>query len=320
MALFMVAWPLLPYASATAAQPAQVRQAVLADVLARYRFVAYVPRSFSMRDGQPQAATRAGIQEDLQRLRPHFTGLITYGLGHGQADIAELAVKAGFQAVFLGVWDPADSAELDTAIALAQRYPRQVIGLVLGNEGLFWKRYRARDLETAAAYVRARAPQLALGSSEPFAVYLDSPDAAALLALDVLLPNIHPRFEPWFDPANTEQAANFVIEVLELLRTRGGRPVLIKESGLPSAPSEQGFTEARQAAFWARLAQRIPPTPTQNLAWFEAFDTPWKPRELQDEFGRLEPSEAHWGLFRHDGTPKPVVQILSRSAAGADSR
>jgi exo-beta-1,3-glucanase (GH17 family) len=310
---------LLAYGSA-AAPPLQDRQALLADSLARHRFIAYVPRSFSIHDGQPQVATRAGIQEDLQRLHPHFNGLITYGLGHGQAEIAGLAVEAGFQALFLGVWDPTDTAELDTAIALAERYPRHVIGLVLGNEGLFWKRYGARDLETAAAHVRARAPQLALGSSEPFAVYLDSPDAAALLALDLLLPNIHPRFEPWFDPANTEQATTFVVEVLELLRERSGKPVLIKETGLPSAPAEQGFTEARQAAFWSRLAERIPPTPTHNLAWFEAFDSPWKPRELQDEFGRLEASEAHWGLFRHDGTPKPVVQTLIRPAAGADSR
>lgn len=311
---------LSPHGPTSAASPTDDPQTMLGDVLARHRFVAYVPRSFSIRDGQPQAATRAGIREDLRRLRPHFSGLITYGQGNGQDAIAGIAVEAGFDALFLGIWDPTDTAELDAAIALAQRHPQQIVGLVLGNEGLFWKRYSARDLEAATSHVRARAPNLALGSSEPFAVYLDSPDAAALLALDLLLPNIHPRFEPWFDPANTEQAATFVVEVLERLRARGGKPVLIKETGLPSAPAEQGFTEDRQAEFWSRLAARIPPSPTQNLAWFEAFDSPWKPRELQDEFGRLEASEAHWGLFRHDGTPKPAVRALARPAAGAESR
>lgn len=307
-------------AAAVSATPAETRQTALADALAHRRFIAYVPRSFSIRDGQPQAATHAGIREDLQRLRPYFSGLITYGLGNGQAEIAGLAVTAGFQAIFLGVWDPTDRAELDTAIALAERYPRRVVGLVLGNEGLFWKRYSARDLEAAATYVRARAPWLALGSSEPFAVYLDSPDAAALLALDLLLPNIHPRFEPWFDPANTDQALEFVAEVIELLRERSGKPLLVKETGLPSAPSEQGFTEARQAAFWSRLVQRLPPTATRNIAWFEAFDSPWKPRELQDEFGRLEASEAHWGLFRADGTPKPAVGSLAVPGGPPESR
>jgi exo-beta-1,3-glucanase (GH17 family) len=316
----MAVFAALPLPAPQAAPTADERRASLADVLARQRFVAYVPRSFSIRDGLPQAATRAGIREDLRRLRPHFTGLITYGLGNGQDAIAGIAVEAGFDALFLGVWNPTDTAELDAAIALARRHPQQIVGLVLGNEGLFWKRYGARDVAAAAAYVRARAPRLILGSSEPFAVYLDSPDAAALLALDVLLPNIHPRFESWFDPANVEQAAEFVVEALGLLRTRSGKPVLIKETGLPSAPAEQGFTEERQAAFWARLAQRIPPSPTQNLGWFEAFDSPWKPRELQDEFGRLEASEAHWGLFRHDGTPKPAVPALARPAAGAESR
>jgi exo-beta-1,3-glucanase (GH17 family) len=191
------------------------------------------------------------------------------------------------------------------------------VGVVLGNEGLFWKRYSTSDISAAADYVRARSPQLALGSSEPFALYLDSPDADALLALDMLLPNLHPRFESWFDPANLDQSVDFVAEVLEKLRARTGKPILVKETGLPSGPEDQGFTEQRQADFWLRLMARVKPGPLQNIAGFEAFDAPWKPRELEDEFGRLEPSEAHWGMFRQDGSPKPVVQRLGRWPAPA---
>ncbi len=282
----------------------------LATTLATQRFVSYVPREFAMRYGTPQPATAAGIRDDLQRLRPYFSGIITYGLGHGQALIPALAVEAGFQALIVGVWDPTDTAELDQAIALARQYPQQICAVILGNEGLFWKRYSARDLQTAAAYVRERLPQLALGSSEPFSVYLDSPAAPSLLALDLLLPNVHPRFEPWFKPDNLQQASSFVVEVLQRLHAASDKPVLIKETGLPSAPAEQGFTAERQHAFWRLLLQRIPAGPRQNVAGFEAFDAPWKPRELQDEFGRLEPSEAHWGLFDQHGNAKPALDAF----------
>ncbi|HEY9198867.1 MAG TPA: hypothetical protein VIR60_05820 [Gammaproteobacteria bacterium] len=301
---------LLPSAPFAAPPPAQIARA-----LAEETFIAYVPRSFSTLHGAVQPATAAGIREDLRLLRPHFSGLITYGTDSGQEAIPGLAVAAGFRAILIGVWNPADRGELDRAIALAERYPGQVVGLVLGNEGLFWKRYRADDLRSAAAYVRARLPDIALGSSEPFAVYLDSPDAATLLEMDMLLPNIHPRFESWFRADNIEQAVDFVTQVLARLRALTPRPVLIKETGLPSAPAAQGFSEARQAEFWSLLVQRIPRGPTQNLAGFEAFDAPWKPRELEDEFGRLEPSEAHWGLFRHDGTAKPALTHFSPDAA-----
>ncbi|MBI5040921.1 MAG: hypothetical protein HZB57_06915 [Gammaproteobacteria bacterium] len=278
--------------------------------LTTQRFVAYVPRGFSMLNGVPQPATAAGIRDDLQRLRPYFSGIVTYGLGSGQALIPELAVKAGYHALILGVWDPKDRAELDQAIALARRYPQHVVALILGNEGLFWKRYQARDIKAAADYVRTQLPQLPLASSEPFSVYLDSPDARVLLELDLLLPNVHPRFEPWFRPDNLEQATTFVTEVMQRLHTVTRKPVLIKETGVPSGPAEQGFTEQRQADFWSRLLARIPPGPTQSVAGFEAFDAPWKPRELQDEFGHLEASEAYWGLFRRDGSAKPVLKTF----------
>ncbi len=282
----------------------------LASVLSHERFISYVPRSFSMRDGTPQPANVAGIRADLERLRPYFSGLITYGLGNGQDAIPGLAITAGFRSIILGVWDPTDRHELDTAIALARRYPQQITALVLGNEGLFWKRYSSADITAAAAYVRKRLPKLTLGSSEPFSVYLDSPDASALYALDLLLPNVHPRFEAWFDPANTDQAVSFVAEVLQRLHDRTDKPILVKETGLPSGPAQQGFSEVRQAAFWSALLQRVASNPTQNIACFEAFDAPWKPAELQDEFGHLEPSEAHWGLFRADGKPKAVIESL----------
>ncbi|MBI5461792.1 MAG: hypothetical protein HY941_06355 [Gammaproteobacteria bacterium] len=305
MALFI-----LPAWSGAATPNPHSANTRLAAALATQRFVAYVPRGFSMLNGVPQPATAAGIRDDLQRLRPYFSGIVTYGLDHGQALIPELAVNAGFHALMLGVWNPKDTAELDQAIALARRYPRQVIALILGNEGLFWKRYQARDIETAAAYVRKRLPRLALGSSEPFSVYLDSADAGVLLKLDLLLPNVHPRFEPWFKPDNLEQATTFVTEVLQRLHTVTTKPVLIKETGVPSGPAEQGFTEQRQADFWTRLLARIPSGPTQSIAGFEAFDAPWKPRELQDEFGHLEASEAYWGLFRQDGSAKPALKAF----------
>jgi exo-beta-1,3-glucanase (GH17 family) len=83
--------------------------------------------------------------------------------------------------------------------------------------------------------------------------------------------------------------------------------VLVKETGVPSGPAEQGFDEAGQAEFWRALAQRLPPARTHAFAYFEAFDAPWKTASVAAQTGDVRASEAHWGLYRADGTAKPAA-------------
>ena len=285
------------------------------DALARVRFVAYTPRGFDPDAGV--AVSRDALRADLALLRGRFDGLITYSSARGLDALPRLAREAGFHAVVLGVWNPADARELAAALAAARAEPGIVVGLALGNEGLFFERYDAAALARAFAEARGAVPGVAVTTTEPFSSYLDAARAPALPAQDFLLPTVHPIDQPWFASAPREARVEFVANVVRELEAKFGAPVLVKETGVPSAPASEGFDEAGQAEFWRALAARLPPTRAHAFAWFEAFDAPWKVASVAAQTGDVRATEAHWGLFRADGSAKPAASALPPLLAGA---
>jgi exo-beta-1,3-glucanase (GH17 family) len=274
------------------------------------RFVAYTPSEFTILHGTPIAPGPESIAADLRTLRPHVDGLITYSTAGGLADIVELARQARFEALILGVWSPADGEELDAAIARARQYPQLVRAIVVGNEGLFWKRYTRQDVERAMVRIRREAPHVAVTTSEPFAAYLDASSRYPCDDQDFLLPNIHPIFESWFRPEALDQATEFVVAVQRRLYAVCRKFVLIKETGIPSGPASAGFSPALQRAFWRGLLAKLQTEEHTAAALFEAFDAPWKVEELARDSGRRDPREAAWGWFTSGRTAKPVVELL----------
>jgi exo-beta-1,3-glucanase (GH17 family) len=301
---------LLVFAAFLAGSDARADAERVRAALASVRFVAYTPRGFDPGAGHPPDP--AQLRADLALLRRRFDGLITYSCANGLDQLARLAREAGFRALVLGVWSPGDSAELERALAAAGAEPGVVIGLALGNEGLFFGRYDAPALAAAFARARAARPGLALTTSEPFAVYLEPSRAAALPAQDFLLPNVHPTGEPWFGAAPEAASVELVANVVAELERRFALPVLVKETGLPSGPDSDGFTPAGQARFWKSLAARLPPTRAHAFAWFEAFDAPWKPARALDARPEKRAREAYWGFYDRDGRPKPALDAVPR--------
>src|SRR5690348_871932 len=92
----------------------------LTRVMAQGRFVAYEPSALKVYDGRVQAADPASIRADLAALRPRFDGLITYDSIHGAEAIPQLAAQLKFHALVIGVWNPANAAELDAALGAAR--------------------------------------------------------------------------------------------------------------------------------------------------------------------------------------------------------
>jgi exo-beta-1,3-glucanase (GH17 family) len=274
-------------------------RAALADV----RFVAYTPRGFE--PGADPPPSEAALRADLALLRPHFDGLISYSSAYGLDALPRLAREAGFRAAIVGVWNPANPAELERGLAAARAEPAVVVALALGNEGLFFHRYDPAALAAAFARARREAPGVALAVSEPFSVYLDAPES--LPDADLWLPTVHPIDQPWFAGAPPETGVAFVANVVGELEKRAGVPVLVKETGLPSGPSGDGWSESGQATFWSSLAARLPPTRDHAFAWFEAFDAPWKPAHAIEAPPEKREREAHFGLFRADGSAKPAL-------------
>lgn len=286
-------------------------RALLTRTMAQGRFMSYEPTSLQVVDGRTHDADPASIRADLEVLRPHFDALITYDAVHGAQAIPAIAASLRFHALVIGVWDPTDRAQLDAALAAARHYPRLVIGLSLGNESIFARRSSFAQVAAAIATVRARAPRLALSTTEPFHLYTE-PAAAPLLGLmDFLLVNVHPVFQPWFRTATDATSAQFVVNVAADLAQRFCGPILVKETGVPTAPASGGYSPERQAAFYAELRRRMPGSAARAFAYFSAFDAPWRAHDAGPVAGAVTgPEEAHWGLYDDERRPKAAALTL----------
>jgi exo-beta-1,3-glucanase (GH17 family) len=289
-----------------AAAPALAR---LREALAHGRFVAYQPTSLRVTNGRVTPADPASIRADLTILRPRFDSLVTYDAVHGAENIPSIAASLKFRALIIGVWNPLDDAEVSAAIDAAHRYPRLVAGVSLGNERLFSKRSDFAGLTAVIASVRTRLPQTPLSTSEPFHIYYPESAAALLGELDFLLANVHPIFQPWFRDAPDSAGAQFVVNVVARLAQSYCGPILVKETGVPTAPASAGFTDARQTSFYRELRGRFPATNDHAFAYFAAFDAPWRSEDATAVPG-AHPEEAHWGLYDAARHAKPAAREL----------
>jgi len=282
--------------------------------MAHGRFVAYQPTALKAVNGVLSHADDASIRADLETLRPWFDGLITYGAYNGNERVPDIAARLGFHAVIVGVWDPADRTEVGNAIDAWRRNPERVAGLSLGNEIVFGKRGTWDSLHAQLEAVRADAPGLPLAIAEPFAEYTDFPGARPVLAAtDFMLANIHPVFEPWFKSGTADNWTDFVVRVVARLEAIYAKPILVKETGVPTGPATAGFNPDMQRAFYDLLAKRLKPSRRRAFAWFTAFDEPWRPGDFNPTPG-AHPEEAYWGLFTATRQPKEVMATITKLA------
>jgi exo-beta-1,3-glucanase (GH17 family) len=289
----------------------------LPELIQQTRFIAYTPSGFAISAGKVTAAGKSGIRNDLTLLRPFFDGLITYSATSGLEAIPQIAHELGFRAVILGIWDPTSETEIRNVVQAVKKYPQLIAAVIVGNEGLYSKRYQMQDVQATMRRLKKEFPRLALTTSEPFYLYFKTEYSQFFNGHDLLMPNIHPVFEKWFTPENPAQGVDMVIEVVGKFKSNFNKPLLVKETGMPGSSTrngspKDGFSQKQQAQFWSDLLQRFPYSSNQSLACFEAFDAPWKPMEM----GRILPGdhskEAFWGFFTQDYKKKQVVDRLKR--------
>ena len=284
----------------------------LQQAMAAGRFVSYQPTSLKVIGGRPTEADDASIRADLQVLRPYFDGLITYGALNGAERIPDVAASLGFRAVIVGVWDPTNPKETGNAIAAWERNRKLVVGVSLGNEIILSKRGTWAMLQSSLADMRRRAPGLPVTVTEPFAQFLDERDAQTLFPqMDFMLVNIHPIFESWFRNATPFNWAEFVVRVTDRLSAAFCGPILVKETGVPTGPAAQGYTEDKQRAFYLELERQLKPSRARAFSFFSAFDAPWL-ADAPNPMAGPHPEEAFWGLFTEARSAKALVKELKQ--------
>jgi exo-beta-1,3-glucanase (GH17 family) len=254
--------------------------------------VSYTP--FRDRQTPLDLTTRIGasqIEDDLGRLSQLSGCVRTYSTDFGLDRVAEVAQRHGMQ-VIQGAWIGWDRErnrrEVETAVALAQRFPGTIRALIIGNESLLRGEIAPRDLAGLIRSVKARV-SVPVTYADVWEFWLRYPEVQA--AVDFVTIHILPYWEDFPVPAS--EAAAHVESIRQKVQAAfPEKEVLIGEVGWPSAgrmrddalPSPAN--QARVVQDVLSLAKRR----SYHVSIIEAFDQPWK-EQLEGTVG------GHWGLL-----------------------
>ena len=240
----------------------------------------------------------AQIEEDLSRLAKITDCVRTYSIDYGQDQIAGIAARHGLK-VLQGVWlsshPDKNREQIESAVALANRYPGTIRAVVVGNEVLLRGEMTAEDLAATVREVKARV-SVPVTYADVWEFWLRNREVAS--AADFITIHILPYWEDFPIPAG-EAAAHVDSIRRRVVAAFPGKEVIIGEVGWPSEgrmregalPSPAN--EARVVQDVLALGKRE----NFRVNVIEAFDEPWK-RALEGTVG------GHWGLL-DDATRKP---------------
>ena len=193
------------------------------------RFAVAIPRSIS-----PTHISAAQIEDDLSQLAKITDCVRTYSVDFGLDQIAGIAARHGLQ-VMQGLWLSSHAernrVQIETAVALANRYPGTIRAVVVGNEVLLRGEMSAEDLAATLRAVKARVA-VPVTYADVWEFWLRNRDVAA--AADFITIHILPYWEDFPIPARNAAAH------VESIRRRmvdafPGKEVIIGEVGWPSA-------------------------------------------------------------------------------------
>ena len=233
----------------------------------------------------------AQIDDDLARLSEITDCVRTYSVDFGLDQIAGIAAKYGLK-VMQGLWlssHPAkNNYQIETAIALANKYPKTIRAVVVGNEVLLRGDMTATDLARTIRAVKGRV-HVPVTYADVWEFWLRNSDIAN--AVDFVTIHILPYWEDL--PVSAGRAGAHVDAIRrQVVDAFPGKEILIGEFGWPSAgrmregalPSPVNQARVIQDVLALSKLQNF------NVNVIEAFDQPWK-RALEGTVG------GHWGLL-----------------------
>ena len=199
----------------------------------------------------------------------------------------------------------ANRAELDRAIAWANRYPDIVDVVSVGNEATVDWTDHLIEPETVKAYASGVRSQIKqpVTFCENYVPWLTSLEELAA-NLDVISIHTYPVWEY----KTLDEAMDYTRKNFEAVQARyPDKQVIITEAGWATASNGRGIPPDNVGEMLQReyLEQLLSWAEEQQILVyvFEAFDENWKGSDHP-----LEP-EKHWGLYRADRSAKPALSI-----------
>lgn len=231
------------------------------------------------------------IAEDLKQLAK-ITGCVrTYSVDVGLDQVPGEAAKVGLkviQGIWLGNNRIKNSQQIETAVALAKKYPDTIQSLVVGNEVLLRGEMTSSDLIALIRQVKAKAG-IPVTYADVWEFWLRNRDIYD--AVDFVTIHILPFWEDI--PVRAKYAAAHVDSIRKRMAVAfPNKEILIGETGWPSAG------RMREGALPSRANQAMVVSQILELSrlekfrvnLIEAYDQPWK-RQLEGTVG------GYWGLF-----------------------
>lgn len=265
---------------------------------ARFHSVSYAPYRAWQSPLTKTFPSAAEVSQDLRLIARHADGIRTYSSIEGDYDIGALARAAGLK-VWLGIWlgsNPADNArEMAAGIAEANRHPRTITRVVVGNEVLLRRDLPPDLLMRDIDHVRRHVKQ-PVAYADVTSFWFQFPQVAK--HVDIVMIHLLPYWQN--HPVDVNRAiARIARTIAEAKRRFPGKHISVGETGWPSRGRWRGAaapSRVEEAIFLRRFVS-LADADHVDYNLIEAFDQPWK---YHDE----GIAGANWGIWNAARQPK----------------
>ncbi|MGD0959723.1 MAG: glycosyl hydrolase family 17 protein [Methylomonas sp.] len=241
------------------------------------------------------------IEEDMRLLADKTESIRTYSSVGGMEPTPDTARKYGLKMI-QGAWLGSDLImnrnEINALIKSANTHPDVVDRVIVGNEVLL---RGDMNVDRLIDYIREvkRAVNQPVSYADVWSMYMKYPQL--IKEVDFITIHILPYWED--EPISVENAGAHLEKIVKQVedQARGlapGKPILIGESGWPSAGRQRGpaIPSVLNAAKYVRGMIQVVNHHGFDYNIVEAFNQPWK-SSLEGVVG------ANWGLLSADRQP-----------------
>jgi exo-beta-1,3-glucanase (GH17 family) len=239
------------------------------------------------------------IEADLKLLAEKTHTFRTYASGEGTMTyIPALAQKYGLkmiQGAWIGYTDADNHKEIEALVKAANTYPDVIKRVIVGNEVLL---RGEQEPEKLIEYIREvkRAVKQPVSYADVWSMYMKYPEL--IKEVDFITIHILPYWED--EPISVDKAPAHIERIYNQVKKEAdsiapGKPILIGESGWPSAGKQRGraIPGVVNEAKFIRGLIKVAQDNHFDYNIVEAFNQSWK-SQLEGVVG------ANWGLFSVD--------------------
>lgn len=246
--------------------------------------------------------TTAQITDRIQLIAPYTQWIRSFSTTHGLENIPPVARQYGLK-VAANAWIGNNTAQnnLEIQALIAAANAGQIDIAIVGSEALLRNDLSESQLIAYMNQVRqAIPPSIPVTTADTYRTLLDHPSVIA--ASDVVFANFYPY---WEGISVTNAVCAIDKQYRQLVAAAGGKPVIVSETGWPSAGNAIGAaipSMANAALFFLQFVTWATSSKVPYF-YFEAFNEDWKS-------AYEGPQGAHWGIWDSAGGMKPGMDAV----------